>query len=226
MATVNQIQARIEETTGRADKATIIQERILDSILEIQREGNHYFMEEITTRSLVVDRQDYLLPTDYHDIASVWLIDANSLWSQTPLEPLIFEEARRKYASDDEGSPEAYTIWRQAIFVWPPKPQLITEKLHLDYYKYLTVMDFDGSDSNEITAQWGDLVEAWATFMFYAKLPGSEEQAAFWKAIADPLYARLVKTSHSYHMQNKVVMKVFDSPKLKSKTTARAFGGR
>lgn len=230
MATVGAIQTTIEQTTGRDDKSTVIQARILEAINEIQRRGNHYFMEDTKALDLVVDQQQYtpgvgIASATFKDISAIWTLDSDGNWDHDPLENLSFEEARQKYQADDEGDPEAYTFWRDKIYVWPPKPQDATKDIHVEQYVFLAALTFP-SGTNELTGTWPDLVEAWATWKFYAKLPGAEEQARFWQPIAEIEYLKLVDYSHKKHLGGKHVLRVFTSPKLRSRSRALPFGGR
>lgn len=228
MANINTIVSTIEATTGRSDKTTEIQAAVAQALLEIQRRDNHYFMEEIAVRDLVIDKQDYDFPADMKDLKNIYLLDSDGTWSRDPLTQLSFEEARVIYQVDDDGEPEAYTIFRDAFFVWPPKPDDATQDLHLEYYKFLTVIT--GTQSNEITNRWQDLVEAWATWRFYKTLPNADEEAVRWEGLARPLYEDLVTYSVQRRIKGKWGMRIRTGTRLVSALPRRRrfdqeFGG-
>lgn len=226
MATYAEIVTQVEENTGRDDKTAIIQTRVTEALQQIQRRGTHYFMEELATRPLVVDEQDYDVPLDFKDIKNIYLLEADNTWtSDRPLDQWSFEEGRMEYNADDEGDPVAYTIFRKGIWVWPPKPQDTAKKLHLEYYKFLATIT--GASSNELTTVWPDLVEAWATWKFYSGLPHAVEEAQFWQKQAGVLYDDLKVYSNQYRIRGKVVMKVRSTPRMISgRRKSRVFGGR
>lgn len=225
MATFADIATRVVQNTGRDDKQTQIEDRVKDSMKEIQRLHNLYFMEEIATRALVVDRQDYDVPADFKDVNTFWAKDTAGEFIKPPLLQFTFEEAREKYSKDDGGTPEAFTIYRAALFVWPPKPKSASETLHLEYYKFLP--DISGGSSNELTINWADLVESWATWQFYAKLPNANDEADFWQKLAQLKFQELVKFSNAKKLKNKIGMRISDSPRLVPKNRlGRPFGGR
>lgn len=225
MATFTDIVNRIIESTGRSDKQTTIEGRAGDAITEIQRLHNHYFMEEIATRALVVDADDYDVPTDFKDPINVWLIDSTGAWGQKPIEFLSLEEGRFRWNVTDEGDPEAYSVYRRSLFVWPPKPKDATKSLLLEYYKFLPTIS--GSQSNELTITWPDLIEAWATWKFYSKLPNAEDQATFWQKQAEPQFAELKGYSNRYRMKSATRMKVRTTPTQTQRPRgAIVFGGR
>lgn len=232
MATVGAIQTRIEDITGRDDLSSRIQTRILGAIKEIQRRNNHYWSEESEDIDIVADQQTYVLADElmasYKDLINVWLLDSDGLWNTTPLKKYTMEEARHEWNADDEGDPEAYTLFKETIYVWPPKPQDATKDLRIEFYKYLTVLSFP-SGTDTITADWDDLVEAWATWKLYKELPGemSSEEAKRWEEIALGFYEQLQNFSNTKRMKDKTVMKVRTSPKeYRSQRNRRPFGGR
>jgi len=114
-----------------------------------------------------------------------------------------------------------------ALHVWPPKPQDATKDLWFDGYQFLPVLSFPAG-TNELTEQFPDLVEAWATWKFYAKLPHASEEAQFWQTIAKPLYEDLVTYSVSRRLRGKTVIKIRTTPRQVSGTRrgSRPFGGR
>ena len=231
MANIDDIRATIIATTGRSDKQSVIEDRIQQAIIDIQRQGNHYFMEDTATIAIVVDQPEYtptvgLMNSTFKEVSAIWSVDVDGLWDQSPIESLGLEEAREKYNADDEGETQAYTFWRGKILVWPPKPQDDTRDLLVEQYVFLPTLAFDAMASNEITATWPDLLEAWATWRFYSKLPNAQDEAKFWKPIADEEYLKLVQYSHKKHLQGKHVLKYFTSPKLRSRARALPFGGR
>jgi len=211
MATFDAIVANIITITGRSDKQVLIESTLTASLKELQRRDNHYFMEEIATRDLVIDQQDYDLPSDFKDMVNVYRLDEDGSWRTDPLDQLSFEEARNLWNVDDEGEPEAYTIFRDAFFVWPPKPDDDTQDLHLEYYKFLP--DLVGGQSNELTVTWEDLVEAWATWRFYKKLPNAHDEALVWQELARPLYEDLVTYSNQKRLKGKYGMKIRTGPR-------------
>lgn len=235
MASVDDIQTRIEQITGRDDKSTRIQTRILGAINEIQRRNNHYFMEEAESIDLVADQQTYVfadeLTATYKDLRNIWLLDSDGAWNEDPLEKITMEEARQRWSYDDEGDPEAYSIFKETIYVWPPEPQDADKDLHVEFYKYLDVLEFAQSpteDSNELTTRWDDLIEAWATWKFYTELPGDSagEEAKRWMSIALSFYEELIKYSNTIRLKDKGVMKVRTSPRQVDKSRRLPFGGR
>ena len=211
MASFDTIVTNIITITGRSDKQTLIESTLTASITEIQRRDNHYFMEEIVTRDIVVDTQDYDLPSDFKDMKNIYLVDSDGTWQPDPLEQLSFEEARQLYNADDEGEPRAFTIFRTAFFVWPPKPDDDTQDLFLEYYKFLATIS--GSQSNELTNTWENLVEAWTTWRFYMKLPNAHEEALAWEKLARPLYEDLVTYSNQKRLKGKYGMKIRTGPR-------------
>jgi len=234
VATVGEIQTIIEENTGRDDKSAVIQQRILDAILEIQRRDNHYFMEVSEKfEDLIVDQQIYPfsasdLTNTYRDITNIYLLDSDGTWTKdSPLELLSLEEAKYFWNADDEGDPEAYSFVFNSVHVWPPKPQDATQDLFFDGYTFLPVLSFPAG-TNELTEQFPDLVEAWATWKFYAKLPHANEEADFWQRIAKPLYEDLVTYSISRRLRGKTVIKIRTTPRQVSgrRRGTRPFGGR
>lgn len=224
MATVTQIEQRVQDITGRDDLAARIVTAVQDALLELQRKGNHYFMEEVSERALVVDRQDYIVPLDFKDAGTFYLLDANGELVLPPLEQISMEEGHEQFGKLDKGSPEKYTLYRGALWVWPPKPQLITEKLRLEYFKFLPTIS--GGQSNELTTNWSDLVTAEATWQFYSQLPNAEKQATFWKGVTDVKYAQLERFSGLKKLKGKVVMRPRTSPRLRDTRRNRIFGGR
>ena len=224
MPTFTDIVNRIIETTGRSDKSSTIQGRVTDSLLEIQRLHNHYFAEQLSTTPIVVDQQDYAVPTDFKDIKNLYLQSSDGTWGRDPLPKLTMEFAREKYNADDTGDPEGYTVYRSAIFVWPPKPKDDTKKLLLEYWKFLAAIS--GTSTNELTITWPDLVEAWATWKFYAKLPAAEEQAKFWQAMAFAQQMELVKYTNDQRLKTKTVMPIRTSPRERDRSRFLPFGGR
>lgn len=224
MATVTQIEQRVQDSTGRDDLSARIATAVQDALLEIQRKGNHYFLEEMAERALVVDRQDYNVPSDFKDVGTFYLLDANGELVLPPLEQISMEEGHEEFGRLDKGSPEKFTIYRGALWVWPPKPQLITEKLRLEYFKFLAAIS--GGSSNELTVNWSDLVTAEATWQFYSQLPNAEKQATFWKGVADVKYAQLERFSGLKKLKGKVVMRPRTSPRLRDTRRNRIFGGR
>lgn len=224
MATVTQIEQRVQDSTGRDDLSARIATAVQDALLEIQRKGNHYFLEEMAERALVVDRQDYNVPSDFKDVGTFYLLDANGELVLPPLEQISMEEGHEEFGRLDKGSPEKFTIYRGALWVWPPKPQLTTEKLRLEYFKFLAAIS--GGSSNELTVNWSDLVTAEATWQFYSQLPNAEKQATFWKGVADVKYAQLERFSGLKKLKGKVVMRPRTSPRLRDTRRNRIFGGR
>ena len=226
MATFAGIVTQVEENTGRDDKTAVIQTRVTQALNEIQRRGTHYFMEELATRVLVVNEQDYSVPSDFKDIKNIYLLEADGTWTKDrPLDQWSLEEGRFEFNADDTGDPVAYTIFRKAIWVWPPKPQDAAKKLHLEYYKFIDPIT--GAQTNELTLVWPDLVEAWATWKFYSGLPHAVEEASFWQKMAGGLYADLTVYSNQYRLRGKVVMKVRTTPRMVSgRRQGRVFGGR
>ena len=226
MATFAEIVTRVELNTGRSDKTTVIQTRLTDTLQELQRLQNRYFMEEIATRLLVEDQQDYKVPADFKDIKNIYLLETDATWGNDPLDKWTMEEGRQRFNADDTGDPTGYSVYREGIWVWPPKPDAAAalKKLHLEYFKYLAVIT--GAGSNELTLRWPDLVETWTTWKFYSKLPNSNEEAIFWRDQALIMEKDLTKYSNDYRMKAKVVMRVRTSPRQRDLSSARPFGGR
>lgn len=224
MATVAQIETRVINNTGRDDLTSRIADAVQDAMLQMQRKGNHYFMEEVSERLLIVDRQDYSVPTDFKDAGDFYLLDSNGEVILPPLEQISFEEGQERWGMLTKGDPEAYSLYRGALWVWPPKPQDNTKELRLGYYKFLPTIS--GSTSNELTASWADLVVTWATAWFYAQLPNAEKQSEFWFKLAAPMYDELVRFSNSKKLKNKVVLRPRTSPRMRDRRMRRVFGGR
>lgn len=234
MATFGAIQTIIEENTGRDDKSTVIQARITDAVQEIQRKDNHYFMEVSEKyEDVIVDQQKYPfsssdISNDYRDITNLWSLDSAGLWKKDSLELMPLEEARFRWDADAEGDPEAYSLVADSIWIWPPKPQDATRDLWFDGYQYLASFSFPAG-TNELSQKFPDLVEAWATWRFYAKLPNASEEAEFWGKLAIVLYEDLVTYSNSRRLKGKTVMKVRTTPRMVhggDSRGARPFGGR
>ncbi len=219
MATFDGIVANIITITGRSDKQTLIENTLTASLREIQRRDNHYFMEEIATRDLVLDRQDYDLPADFKDMINIYRLDSDGTWHEDPLSQMSFEEARYIWNDDDTGEPFAFTIFRDAFFVWPPKPDDDTQDLQLIYYKFLA--DITAGQSNELTTVWENLTEAWTTWRFYMKLPNAQEEAAHWQQLARPLYEDLVTYSNQKRLKGKYGMKIRTGPRMVSQFARR-----
>lgn len=224
MATIADIETRVSGYTGRDDLASRIATAVQDAIVQIQRKGNHYFMEEVAERSLVVNRQDYAVPSDFKDAGDFYLLEANGEVNLPPLEQISFEEGQENFGMLRQGDPEKYSLYRGALWVWPPKPQDAAKKLRLGYYKFLPTIS--GGSSNELTTQWPDLVTTWATAWFYAQLPNAEKQSEFWFKLAAPTYEELVRFSNAKKLKNKVVLRPRTSPRMRDIRTSRVFGGR
>lgn len=235
MATAGTLQTRIENITGRDDLSTRIQTRILGAILEIQRRHNHYFMEFIEDEPMVQNQQEYPLiaglTADYKDLKNIYRVDTSgsiTTWDDgDPLDMYTFEEARHKWNADDEGDPEAYTLFNEIVYVWPPRPQVTTKSLRIEGYEFLTALTFPNG-TNILTTRWDDLIEAWATWRFYLELPGerADEEATRWGRIAVELNESLTKFSNSYRLKDKGVMKIRTSPRQVLGKPGRPFGGR
>lgn len=225
MATVTQIETRVTDNTGRDDLASRIAAAVQDALLQIQRKGNHYFMEEVSERALVLNQQDYSVPSDFKDAGDFYLLDVNGEVVLPPLEQISFEEGQENYGMLQKGDPEKYSLYRGALWVWPPLPQDVAgKKLRLGYYKFLAAVA--GAQSNELTIRWSELVTSWATAWFYAQLPNAEKLSEFWFSLATTLYDELVRFSTSSKLKNKVVLRPRTSPRMRDNRRRRIFGGR
>jgi len=84
----------------------------------------------------------------------------------------------------DTGAPERFSDDRGELRVWPPRPDEADRwSLRLRYYKYLP--ELSGSQTNELTLRWADLVEARATAKFYITLPQGAKEAVEWNKRVD-----------------------------------------
>ncbi len=71
MATFSALATQIVQAAGRTDKQALIETLLNDERRAICREHNHYFMEEVVGRMLVVDQHKYALPSDFKDWGEV-----------------------------------------------------------------------------------------------------------------------------------------------------------
>ena len=177
MATYGDLKARIADEIVRTDLTTQIQNAILTSILEFDRE-RWYFNESAYNVSTVAGQRDYTST----NITNTLQIDAVKMTivagTVYDLQPRSYEEIEVLTAGTavDQGQPTFYTYFNQQISLFPV-PDSSSYVFRVMCAKKLTELAAD-TDSNAWTNDAEPMVRARAKWHLYTHVIKDAAQAA------------------------------------------------
>lgn len=161
--TFNDILAEVQNRVGRPDAAAQAKITLaLNSALrQIEGLGNWYWMEQVAKLTLAtgVDQGRFPLPVASDPTGAFkelrdsphYTDDVNERQS---LDPISEDEANDNYATDESGEPERYRIWKQQLFVYPPKRD-VQRILRVPYWAWSPAIT--GSQTNVLASQFPEL---------------------------------------------------------------------
>jgi hypothetical protein len=143
-----QIKAVIQKNCGRSytdfnnEIRGWLNNRIKD---DVTTPYNFWFMETSETKTTVAVTRTIALPSNYKDDMPDGIVYRDSSTNAcTPLDVINEAEARRRWATDDTGEPEAIIIKETTAEIWP----LPDDAYYIDFECYCHVTPFSDSVTN------------------------------------------------------------------------------